>query len=110
MAAQSVVCALNAAAKNGTIVAMNKRISTATATALVLLMTPGLSFFYGGMVQRKNVLSTFMHCFFALGLVTLQWAVYGLIALHAGAALRHHFVLRDGVLRRMLPGRQAPAE
>ena len=42
--------------------------------------------------------------------VTLQWAVYGLIALHAGAALRHHFVLRDGVLRRMLPGRQAPAE
>src|ERR1700759_958750 len=46
-------------------------------TAMVMLMTPGLALFYGGMVQRKNVLSTFMHCFFALGLVTLQWAVIG---------------------------------
>jgi cytochrome b561 len=35
---------------------------------------------------------------------TLQWAVYGLILLHTGAALRHHFILRDGVLRRILPG------
>jgi Amt family ammonium transporter len=46
-------------------------------TALVMLMTPGLALFYGGMVQRKNVLSTFMHCFFALGIITLQWAVLG---------------------------------
>jgi Amt family ammonium transporter len=46
-------------------------------TALVMLMTPGLALFYGGMVQRKNVLSTFMHCFFALGIVTIQWAVIG---------------------------------
>ncbi|HEV8324891.1 MAG TPA: ammonium transporter [Myxococcota bacterium] len=46
-------------------------------TALVMLMTPGLALFYGGMVQRKNVLSTFMHSFFALGLVTVQWAVVG---------------------------------
>jgi hypothetical protein len=35
--------------------------------ALVLLMTPGLALFYGGMVRRKNVLSTFMHSFIALG-------------------------------------------
>src|SRR5438445_13418825 len=46
-------------------------------TALVMLMTPGLALFYGGMVQRKNVLSTFMHSFFALGIITVQWAVYG---------------------------------
>ena len=46
-------------------------------TSLVMLMTPGLALFYGGMVQRKNVLSTFMHCFFALALVTVQWAVIG---------------------------------
>jgi Amt family ammonium transporter len=46
-------------------------------TALVMLMTPGLALFYGGMVQRKNVLSTFMHCFFALGIITIQWAVLG---------------------------------
>ena len=36
---------------------------------LVMLMTPGLALFYGGMVQGKNVLSTFMHSFLALGLV-----------------------------------------
>src|SRR5690348_11407757 len=44
---------------------------------LVMLMTPGLALFYGGMVQGKNVLSTFMHSFFALGLVTVQFAVIG---------------------------------
>ena len=41
--------------------------------ALVMLMTPALALFYGGMVQGKNVLSTFMHSFFALGLVTVQF-------------------------------------
>src|SRR5258708_32507112 len=46
-------------------------------TAMVMLMTPGLALFYGGMVQRKNVLSTFMHSFFALGLVSIQWAFIG---------------------------------
>jgi Amt family ammonium transporter len=46
-------------------------------TALVMLMTPGLALFYGGMVQGKNVLSTFMHSFFALGIVTIQWVVIG---------------------------------
>src|SRR6185436_5491315 len=45
--------------------------------ALVMLMTPGLALFYGGMVQGKNVLSTFMHSFFALGIVTLQFAIIG---------------------------------
>src|SRR3569623_483133 len=44
---------------------------------LVMLMTPGLALFYGGRVQGKNVLSTFMHSFFALGLVTVQFAVIG---------------------------------
>jgi Amt family ammonium transporter len=46
-------------------------------TALVLLMTPGLALFYGGMVRRKNVLSTFMHAFAALPIVTLQWVLFG---------------------------------
>ena len=44
---------------------------------LVMLMTPGLALFYGGMVQGKNVLSTFMHSFFALGLVSVQFALFG---------------------------------
>ncbi len=47
------------------------------ASALVLLMTPGLALFYGGMVRRKNVLSTFMYSYFALALVTIQWIAVG---------------------------------
>jgi Amt family ammonium transporter len=47
------------------------------ATGLVLLMTPALALFYGGMVRAKNVLSTFMHSFFALGIVTIVWIVVG---------------------------------
>jgi Amt family ammonium transporter len=46
-------------------------------TALVLLMMPGLALFYGGLVRSKNVLSTFMHSFVVLGLVTLQWVAFG---------------------------------
>ena len=45
--------------------------------ALVMLMTPGLALFYGGMVQGKNVLSTLMHSFFALGIVSVQFAFIG---------------------------------
>jgi Amt family ammonium transporter len=45
--------------------------------ALVLLMTPGLALFYGGMVHSKNVLSTFMHSFMAMGILTLQWVLFG---------------------------------
>ncbi|GMV12769.1 MAG: ammonium transporter [Polyangiaceae bacterium] len=46
-------------------------------TALVLMMTPGLALFYGGMVRAKNVLSTFMHSFFAMGIVTVAWVTVG---------------------------------
>lgn len=46
-------------------------------SALVMLMTPGLALFYGGMVRRKNVLSTLMHSFIAIGLVSVQWALFG---------------------------------
>ncbi len=46
-------------------------------SALVLFMTPGLALFYAGMVRKKNVLSTTMHSFFAMGLVTVLWAVVG---------------------------------
>lgn len=48
-----------------------------TATALVLLMTPGLSFFYGGMVQRKNVISTMLQSFIAMGVVSILWVIVG---------------------------------
>ena len=48
-----------------------------TATALVLLMTPGLSFFYGGMVDRRNVISTMLQSFIAMGIVSLLWVTVG---------------------------------
>lgn len=47
------------------------------ATALVFLMTPGLAFFYGGMVHRKNVLSTMMKSFVATGIVSILWVTVG---------------------------------
>jgi Amt family ammonium transporter len=48
-----------------------------TSSALVLLMTPGLALFYGGMVRRKNVLSTIMHSMAAIPILSVVWAVLG---------------------------------
>ncbi len=48
-----------------------------TSTALVMFMTPGLALFYGGMVRAKNILSMLMNNFFALGIVSVLWAVVG---------------------------------
>src|SRR5436309_5241646 len=48
-----------------------------TATGLVLLMTPGLSFFYGGMVRTKNVVSTMMQSFVAMAVISILWIVVG---------------------------------
>jgi len=45
--------------------------------ALVLLMTPGLAMFYGGMVRRKNVLGTIMHSFVAIAVISVQWVLFG---------------------------------
>lgn len=46
-------------------------------TGLVMLMTPALGFFYGGLVRKKNVLSTIMHSFFILALISVQWVLFG---------------------------------
>ena len=55
-------------------------------SALVLLMTPGLALFYGGMVRRKNVLGTMMHSFMLVALVSVQWALFGYsLAFHEGS-------------------------
>jgi ammonium transporter, Amt family len=48
-----------------------------TASALVLLMTPGLSFFYGGMVRTRNVVSTMLQSFIAMGAISVLWIVVG---------------------------------
>jgi Amt family ammonium transporter len=46
-------------------------------TALVLIMTPGLAFFYGGMVSKKNVLSTMLQSFVCMGVITVIWVIFG---------------------------------
>jgi ammonium transporter, Amt family len=46
-------------------------------TALVLVMTPALAFFYGGMVRKKNILSTLNLSFIMICLISIQWVIYG---------------------------------
>ena len=48
-----------------------------TASILVLLMTPGVSFFYGGMVRTKNVISTMLQSFIAMGVISVLWVIIG---------------------------------
>jgi Amt family ammonium transporter len=70
-------------------------------SALVLLMTPGLALFYGGMVRRKNVLATFMYSYFAMALVTIQWVVVGYSLVfggsHGGLIGGADFILLTGI-------------
>lgn len=71
-------------------------------TALVCLMTPGLALFYGGMVRKKNVLSTFVHSLFSLALISVQWIVIGYSlsfgATHKGLIGGLDFVMMKGVV------------
>lgn len=56
-------------------------------SAMVLLMTPGLAFFYGGLVGRKNVLSILMQCFMCMGVVTVLWVLVGYSIAFSGTEL-----------------------
>src|SRR5450756_1312694 len=47
------------------------------ATAFVLMMTPALAFFYGGMVRKKNILSTLNLSFITIGIISIQWVLIG---------------------------------
>ncbi len=48
-----------------------------TATALVMLMTPALGFFYGGLVRKKNLVSTIVQCFIIFAVISIIWALWG---------------------------------
>ena len=48
-----------------------------TSSALVMIMTPGLGFFYGGMVSKKNTISTIAYCFIIFSIVTILWYLIG---------------------------------
>lgn len=71
-------------------------------SAMVLLMTPGLAFFYGGLVGRKNILSVLMQCFMCMCLVTILWVVCGYSMAFSGVELgggfcgdpMEHFMLK----------------
>ena len=53
--------------------------------ALVMLMTPGLAFFYGGLVRKKNMLSVLMQCMLALAVISVQWVLFGYsLSFHPG--------------------------
>jgi len=55
-------------------------------SALVLLMTPGLAFFYGGMVRKKNILSVLMQCFIIMCVLSIQWVLFGYsLSFHPGS-------------------------
>ena len=84
------------------------------ATALVMLMMPGLALFYGGMVRRKNVLGTMMHTMIALGIVGVQWVVVG-YAIAFGATRDGYYgwdpalvLLGPDVAGRTFPGTDIP--
>ena len=57
-------------------------------TGLVLFMTPGLAFFYGGMVRAKNVLGMLMQNFFAMGVLAIIWVAIAFSLAHAGVITR----------------------
>jgi Amt family ammonium transporter len=86
-----------------------------TSAALVLFMTPGLAFFYGGMVRGKNVLGMLMQNIFAMGLISVLWAVVGFsLAFGDGGGLIGNFdfafmkdvgqFAEDGSVVNVLPG------
>ena len=65
-----------------------------TASALVLLMTPGLAFFYGGLVRGKNVVSTMMYSYVAMGVVSVLWVLWGYsLAFGAGGDFIGNFAI-----------------
>ena len=73
--------ATNAASNAVALAASSSALANTTwllvSAALVMLMTPGLAFFYGGMVRKKNVLGTIMHSFIALCVISVVWMVLG---------------------------------
>jgi Amt family ammonium transporter len=74
-----------------------------TATALVLIMTPGLAFFYGGMVNKKNVISTMLQSFVSMAIISVLWVVMGFSlafgeSFHGIVGNPFTFFFMDGIL------------
>jgi Amt family ammonium transporter len=76
-AAQTTAAPVVPAASAGPLISAGDTAWVLVSTALVMLMTPGLGLFYGGMVRRKNVLATIMQSFFLVALISIQWVIWG---------------------------------
>ena len=63
-----------------------------TATALVMLMTPALGFFYGGLVRRKNLVSTIAQCFIIFAVISIVWALWGFTLVFGDATATHGII------------------
>jgi len=72
-----VLCTNAHAAEQGSTIDTGDTTWVFLSAALVMLMTPGLAFFYGGLVRRKNMLSVLMQCLMILCIISLQWALFG---------------------------------
>ena len=68
--------------------------------ALVFFMTPGLAFFYGGMVRRKNVCNTMMACAAIMGAAVVMWMLFGYSLSFGGESRRDHRRFSLGILKR----------
>ena len=80
------------------------------AASLVMLMTPGLAFFYGGLVGRKNMLAIMIQSFVSMGMTTVIWWAVGFSLCFSGGSGRRLRQLRPGVpARRHARRRVAPS-
>ena len=83
-----------------------------TASALVLLMTPGLAFFYGGLVRARNSISTIMYSFISMAVVSIVWVLWGYsLAFGGGNAFignLDHFGLSGIAIDDLYPGTGIP--
>ncbi len=73
----TLLCASPASAADASAISSGDTAFIMISAALVLMMTPALAFFYGGMVQRKNILSVLMQCFTLMCVISLQWILIG---------------------------------
>ena len=81
-------------------------------TALVMVMLPGLSLFYSGLVRGKNALATAMHCFSCLGIVLIVWVLWGYFLAFGpsvgGIIGNLDHILLNGVGMEARPGQEIP--
>ena len=72
-----LICSVGFGAEEAAVIDSGDTAWVLASAALVFFMTPGLAFFYGGMVRSKNVLSTMMQSFFIIALISVQWILIG---------------------------------